>query len=707
MNETPQLAPQDSVRELLVSFPQAAAVFERHGLLGCGGQSGPDERLDLFAAVHRVPLEALLAELREAIGAPPARPDAIPAAEAQAATLYRRFVRAALVCTLTLGATFGAFNLLVIHLGAGRLPAEHNWVHASFQIFGFVLLFMMGVAYHAIPRFLGTPLRHAWAAKASFGLALAGLVLRAYGELGELLPGTPPALLAGAVLQLSALLCLAGVLASTYRAARPALEPFHCYLAAGLFWWLAAGGLLVVEGILAVRAGDPAAGQLLHEPLYLAALFGATLPFIEGFLLRTGSAFLNLPPPRRSGVLAAFWLGQGGSALAVIGAGPLAGDIGSRLFDAGLLLLALSIGTFTLSTSVLRARAGHAGDKDPSFFLIVRQAIAWALVAAALAVLYGALDLARATPPSLLFDGLRHAFALGFVTLMIFGMGGRIIPIFGGTALRWPALRTAGAFLVSGGVLMRELEIVASVTTPWLLHVSACSGLVAGTGVALASASLLATLGRAETAEEPGAPVIIEPEANVHALVTAHPEALPVLIRAGFTQLANPIARQTLARAVSLRQACAMHGKDVAALAAQIREACERDHLPPPKAVPSPPRGELRKEPAAPAPIATGGPLESAALLDLLHQVVDPELGLDIVELGLVYGVDVSPPGQVRVQMTLTSPHCPAGEGMAARVDQVLRALPGVEAVDVDLTFDPPWSPARMSASARSALGLA
>ncbi len=706
---TVQIGPGDSVRELLARFPQAAVVFERHGLLGCGGNGGPDERLDLFAAAHRVPIQGLIAELYAAIAGPTATAGESSPAELEAATLYRRFLRTSLVCTLTLGASFGAYDLLVIQLGLGRLPPEHNWVHASFQLFGFVLFFIMGVAYHALPRFLGLPLRRLGIAKASYWLALAGLLARAYGQFGQLLPATAPALLAGALLQCSALGAFAWVLGATYRAARPALEPFHCYLGAGLGGWLAAGGLLVAEGVVGFRAGDPGAGSALHEPLYLTALFGATLPFIEGILLRTGPAFLGLPPARPRGLLAAFWAGLAGSALAVVGAAQITTPTGSRLLDVGLLLLAFSIGTFVVASSLLRAGSGHFADKDRSFPRIVRQAIAWALVAALLAALQGALDLAGVTPPALLFDGLRHAFALGFVTLLIFGMGSRVVPIFGGTELRWPALRTVGASLISAGVLLRELEVVASLGAAWLLDVSAFSGIVAATGVALASASLLATIGAGRATQKGGeavGPIAVEADANVYALVTAHPEALPVLVRAGFTQLASPLARGVLARAVSLRQACAIHGRDVEALVVKIREACGREHLSPPAPEAAPPPRTPSEGPVPPL-AAAGQPLDPAGLLQFLHRVVDPELGVDIVDLGLVYGVEVPAPGRVHVRMTLTSPHCPAGSGMAAQVDGLLRALPGITDVEVDVTFDPPWSPERMSSTARAALGLA
>ncbi|GAA5336761.1 MULTISPECIES: metal-sulfur cluster assembly factor [Thermus] len=96
-------------------------------------------------------------------------------------------------------------------------------------------------------------------------------------------------------------------------------------------------------------------------------------------------------------------------------------------------------------------------------------------------------------------------------------------------------------------------------------------------------------------------------------------------------------------------------------------------------------------------------PLEEQAW-NLLRTVYDPELGLDVVNLGLVYELKVEPP-RAYVRMTLTTPGCPLHDSMGEAVRQALSRIPGVEAVEVELTFDPPWTPARLSEEARRLLG--
>ena len=89
---------------------------------------------------------------------------------------------------------------------------------------------------------------------------------------------------------------------------------------------------------------------------------------------------------------------------------------------------------------------------------------------------------------------------------------------------------------------------------------------------------------------------------------------------------------------------------------------------------------------------------------EALKQVYDPEIPVDIVNLGLVYEVAVDE-GRVQVTMTTTSEGCPVGDFLTAEVERALRALPGIEAVSVELVWDPPWSPEMMSAEAKEKLG--
>jgi len=88
-----------------------------------------------------------------------------------------------------------------------------------------------------------------------------------------------------------------------------------------------------------------------------------------------------------------------------------------------------------------------------------------------------------------------------------------------------------------------------------------------------------------------------------------------------------------------------------------------------------------------------------------LRAVKDPELNLNIVDLGLVYEVDVNPDGDVKVKMTLTSPGCPAGPEIVNDVSQTLQDLEGVKSVDVEIVWEPYWTPEKIDPRVRAFLG--
>jgi FeS assembly SUF system protein len=89
-----------------------------------------------------------------------------------------------------------------------------------------------------------------------------------------------------------------------------------------------------------------------------------------------------------------------------------------------------------------------------------------------------------------------------------------------------------------------------------------------------------------------------------------------------------------------------------------------------------------------------------------LRTVYDPEMPVNIYELGLIYDLNVDAAGQAAVRMTLTAPNCPVAGTLPGEVERAVRSVPGVTDVKLELTFDPPWSKERMSEAAKLALGL-
>jgi FeS assembly SUF system protein len=93
-------------------------------------------------------------------------------------------------------------------------------------------------------------------------------------------------------------------------------------------------------------------------------------------------------------------------------------------------------------------------------------------------------------------------------------------------------------------------------------------------------------------------------------------------------------------------------------------------------------------------------------VVDMLRSIFDPEIPVNIYELGLIYDVQVSSEGDVKILMTLTSPNCPVAESMPEEVKQKVGTLAEVKEVEVEITFDPPWTKEMMSEEAMLELGF-
>lgn len=134
---------------------------------------------------------------------------------------------------------------------------------------------------------------------------------------------------------------------------------------------------------------------------------------------------------------------------------------------------------------------------------------------------------------------------------------------------------------------------------------------------------------------------------------------------------------------------------------------------PPPRHPPlagEPPRerdfldGFLKERPPAAEAGGEGETLREAVIA-ALREIHDPEIPVNIYDLGLIYGVEIDE-GHVVITMTLTTPHCPVAESMPGEVELRVLAVPGVATCEVNLVWDPPWSPASMSDEARLELGM-
>ena len=115
--------------------------------------------------------------------------------------------------------------------------------------------------------------------------------------------------------------------------------------------------------------------------------------------------------------------------------------------------------------------------------------------------------------------------------------------------------------------------------------------------------------------------------------------------------------------------------------------------------------GFLKERPKGDGANEPGGELYEAVIA-ALKEIFDPEIPVNIYDLGLIYGVEISPENHAVVTMTLTTPHCPVAESMPAEVELRAGAVPGIGDAEVNLVWDPPWDPGKMSDEAKLELGM-
>jgi FeS assembly SUF system protein len=128
-----------------------------------------------------------------------------------------------------------------------------------------------------------------------------------------------------------------------------------------------------------------------------------------------------------------------------------------------------------------------------------------------------------------------------------------------------------------------------------------------------------------------------------------------------------------------------------------VRETFERkrDYL----------EGFLAQKPEEPPEAAPGGDLYEA-VIDALKDIYDPEIPVNIYDLGLIYDVEITAEHHAYVKMTLTTPHCPVAESMPGEVELRIGAVPGIGHAEVELVWDPPWDPQKMTDEAKLELGM-
>lgn len=493
--------------------------------------------------------------------------------------IYRPFVLSALVATLTLGTTFGAANLFVMHQGSGAAWINSS-AHATSQLFGFLFLFILGVAFFAVPRFLGVNLAKPKLARAALPLVWLGLALRcaalftAPGPLGLAMLG------AGGAALLAAVVVAAVSLLATRRASAAPYEPFQLGIAAGTVLFGIAAALQFAGVVDAFASDNAHRAALWSRPSYVAALFGGGYLWVLGMHLRIGPVFVGA---RKSGARNALLMLAlaAAAALLLVAGSIIEGPLGYPSFTwpraAGTCLFASSTIAALACLRVFSRPASEGRSLDGTFRRIVQGTFAALLLSAALLVL----DVLPGLGNHLIADAGRHTFAVGFLLTITFAFATRILPIFAGVAPVWPESRGMLFGLVGAGVLLRTAQVIAAMGGYRALWLSAVSGLVVLVGVAGLSLIVAKTVWRPANAARQARLSAVTADTNVLQMIDTWPATLEVMVRHGFEPLRSAAVRNVLARSITVQLACEIRGVEVSVLVAELNAIASADSAAP------------------------------------------------------------------------------------------------------------------------------
>ena len=428
------------IAEILKLCPAARRIFDRHGLKGCGGERGPAEPLGFFARVHQVDLDVLLKDLNAEIEHPP------PVSEAYRETLgdyiYRRFFKSAIFMVLFIGGLWGVASLMQISLGKEMLQPNllpGILAHAHAMIFGWVGLFVMGFAYQSFPRFKFTTLWRPGLANLTLYLMLFGIGARIGAELLQ------PAVIAlglgafSAAAEMAAIALFGVIILNTARQSMSPRNPYEIFIIAAVGWFFIQAVFSAVFFFARATAGSEQAMfmrvALLDPPLRDVQLLGFAALIIAGVSQRFVPAVYGLGQPKHDRQKLIFWLINGSlvldvaSYLALLTTGnpffALTLEISYILMAAWGVLLVLQLRIFTPTAQP---------DRSWKF---IRAAFVWLLIALAMMpLLIPYSQLTGQLFAHAFWGAHRHAFTVGFISLMIMGVSSRVVPILAGVDSR-------------------------------------------------------------------------------------------------------------------------------------------------------------------------------------------------------------------------------------------------------------------------------
>lgn len=482
------IRPDMTVRQIVADFPKAEAVFRRYGeRMVPPARFGYLEPLTHFARRREVLLPSLLSELATATGAP------LELRGPFAERAHRGFILSALLFTLTLGAGWGTW--LLWQIGAqgqfGGVPAAYVIAHGEAQLWGFIVLFVMGVSLRTVMQGVVRIPQGVWLCRTLLLLALVGVVGSALWSV------FPESLASVGRVSSVALLLLSlgywGLQIAFLRTKWPAIWA-RAILVSGL--WLTVWA--IVTAWLRWNSGDAGPGIYSNDQRLLLielAVFGFGMNSIYGFGQMLLPGLLRIGSTRDWAIELGHWFHNAGAICVCLAESAVPDSlsmiIGSVLLMGGAIMFAVGHRGFVgrRRTSQSDAKGHTPLDYYPPL------AFFWLL--ASLAMMAGGViyaDTTKAPLPHAYMGAVRHALTVGFMTTLILGVGQRMLPVLDRTVLAIPRLTVPILVLIGVGNLFRVGSELAILVTPLAYRVMPFSALLEWSALLLFAVNIIATM---------------------------------------------------------------------------------------------------------------------------------------------------------------------------------------------------------------------
>lgn len=484
----PPLRPDMTVRQVAADYPGCREVLRRYGEPeGRAAKFGHLEPLDHFARRNGLDLNQLLTELAQAAGVE------VDRQAQQIQVVHRPFLVSALAITLSLGAGWGAWLLWEI----GRtgqftaVPAGHVVAHGAAQLWGFIALFVVGIALRYLPLTAAGPRPRPLFCRLLLAAFLTGVI---GGFIWSLVPEQSGWL--GPCSGIALVTAATGFLVFLGRqlAGKLRLSWTRPILASGL-WMIVWAVVTLVLRYRESTTGPGNYSESQRQLLMELAIFGFTLNAIYGFGQRLLPGIAGSATPHRGALESSFWLHNTGVLLMMLpvslGWSPWAEALAAAMLTAAALAYVSGMrGFLRVRRSTPRPEVGEA--------LLVRYVqLAFFWLLASMALLFGADCYAavRGQPlPHAYLGAVRHALTVGFMTTLILGVGQRLLPILEHTLLAWPRLVAPIFFLIATGNFLRVSTELATLFAVSAFVVMPFSALLELAALTLFTANIVRTL---------------------------------------------------------------------------------------------------------------------------------------------------------------------------------------------------------------------